>query len=74
MQQRKELTFQVRDRKGCADPFTWERATGQQWPSLFERCLQVTARLEGHGYQMVAGDFDGAGLIWGVIGFTLKHG
>lgn len=59
---------------GCADPLTWQRATGQEWPSLFERCLQVTARLEGHGYQMVAGDFDGAGLTWGIIGFTLRHG
>jgi len=59
---------------GRADPSTWQHATGQQWPSLFERCLQVTARLEGHGYSMVAGNFDGAGLTWGVIGFTLKHG
>ena len=59
---------------GCADPVTWQHATGQEWPSLFERCLQVTARLEGHGYQMIAGDFDGAGLTWGIIGFTLKHG
>lgn len=59
---------------GCADPATWQHATGQEWPSLFERCLQVTARLEGQGYQMVTGDFDGAGLTWGIIGFTLKHG
>jgi peptidoglycan hydrolase-like protein with peptidoglycan-binding domain len=59
---------------GCADPATWQRATGLEWPDLFERCLQLTARLEGHGYQMVAGNFDGAGLTWGIIGFTLKHG
>ena len=30
--------------------------------------------MEGHGFTMVAGDFDGAGLTWGIIGFTLKHG
>lgn len=59
---------------GRADPVTWQRATGQEWPSAFERCLQVTARLEGHGYRMIAGDFDGAGLTWGIIGFTLRHG
>jgi len=41
---------------------------------VFERCLQLTARIEGHGYQAVAGDFDGAGLTWGIIGFTLQHG
>jgi len=59
---------------GCAEPATWRRATGLDWPALFERCLQVTARLEGHGYQTVAGNFDGAGLTWGIIGFTLQHG
>ena len=59
---------------GCADPTTWQRATRLDWPPLFERCLQATARLEGHGYQTVAGDFDGAGLTWGIIGFTLQHG
>lgn len=59
---------------GCADPATWQRVTGLDWPPLFERCLQLTARIEGHGYQTVAGDFDGAGLTWGIIGFTLQHG
>lgn len=59
---------------GCVEPATWQRATGLDWPALFERCLQVTARLEGHGYQLIAGNFDGAGLTWGIIGFTLRHG
>ncbi|MBC7982808.1 MAG: peptidoglycan-binding protein [Candidatus Obscuribacterales bacterium] len=59
---------------GSADPKTWQLATGMPWPELFERCLQVTARFEGHGYQTVAGNFDGAGLTWGIIGFTLQHG
>ncbi len=59
---------------GAADPKTWKAATGCPWPELFERCLQVTARFEGHGFGAVAGNFDGAGLTWGVIGFTLKYG
>ena len=59
---------------GVVDRNTWRLLTGAEWPELFERCLQVTARFEGHGYQTVAGNFDGAGLTWGIIGFTLKHG
>jgi peptidoglycan hydrolase-like protein with peptidoglycan-binding domain len=59
---------------GAADLETWQAATHLPWPELFERCLQVTARFEGHGYQTVAGNFDGAGLTWGIIGFTLMHG
>jgi Putative peptidoglycan binding domain/Glycosyl hydrolase family 46 len=59
---------------GRADPATWEQATGIPWPGLFERCLQLTARFEGHGYKLIAGNFDGAGLTWGIIGFTLQHG
>lgn len=59
---------------GRVEPVTWQRATGLDWPDLFERCLQLTARLEGHGYQIIVGDFDGAGLTWGIIGFTLRSG
>src|SRR5262245_55043211 len=59
---------------GAADEKTWTLATGLPWPNLFDRCLQVTARFEGHGYTTLAGNFDGAGLTWGIIGFTLKHG
>jgi Putative peptidoglycan binding domain/Glycosyl hydrolase family 46 len=59
---------------GQADSQTWERATGFDWPSLFERCLQLTARFEGNGYQKIEGNFDGAGLTWGIIGFTLDNG
>jgi hypothetical protein len=59
---------------GRADADTWQAATGLPWPQLFDRCLQLTARFEGHGYRLIAGNFDGAGLTWGVIGFTLKHG
>ena len=59
---------------GAAAAADWTDATGLPWPELFERCLQLTARFEGHGYGTVVGNFDGAGLTWGIIGFTLKHG
>ncbi|HET7133361.1 MAG TPA: peptidoglycan-binding domain-containing protein, partial [Gammaproteobacteria bacterium] len=59
---------------GRVDPVAWQAITGMPWPQLFERCLQLTARFEGHGYKLIAGNFDGAGLTWGIIGFTLKHG
>jgi peptidoglycan hydrolase-like protein with peptidoglycan-binding domain len=59
---------------GVADEVTWTSATGLPIPPLASRCLQLTAAIEGHGYGMVAGNFDGAGLTWGIIGFTLKFG
>lgn len=59
---------------GVADEVTWTSATGLPIPPLARRCLQLTAAIEGHGYGMVAGNFDGAGLTWGIIGFTLKYG
>jgi peptidoglycan hydrolase-like protein with peptidoglycan-binding domain len=59
---------------GVADDVTWTSATGLPIPPLARRCLQLTAAIEGHGYGMVAGNFDGAGLTWGIIGFTLKYG
>ena len=59
---------------GVADGVTWTSATGLPVPPLAQRCLQLTTAIEGHGYGMVAGNFDGAGLTWGIIGFTLKHG
>jgi peptidoglycan hydrolase-like protein with peptidoglycan-binding domain len=43
-------------------------------PSLEERCLQLTGAIEGHGYTVAVGNTDGAGLTWGIIGFTLKFG
>ena len=59
---------------GVADDVTWTSATGLPIPPLARRCLQLTAAIEGHGYGMVAGNFDGAGLTWGIIGYTLKYG
>jgi hypothetical protein len=53
---------------------TWTKLMGGQPPTIKDRCLQLTADFEGHGFQKIAGNFDGAGLTWGIIGFTLKHG
>lgn len=52
----------------------WELVMGRPAPTLQERALQVTAAFEGHGFDRAAGNFDGAGLTWGIIGFTLQHG
>jgi len=43
-------------------------------PSLEERCLQLTAAIEGHGYTVAIGNCDGAWLTFGIVGFTLKFG
>jgi len=57
---------------GGVDAATWAELTTDPLPSLFERCLQVTAAFEAHGFGLAKGNFDGAGITWGVIGFTLS--
>jgi hypothetical protein len=52
----------------------WSKLMGGDGPGMLDRCLQLTADFEGHGFQKAVGNFDGAGLTWGIIGFTLKHG
>jgi len=52
----------------------WTAITERAAPTIKERALQLTATFEGHGFGKVAGNFDGAWLTWGIIGFTLKHG
>ncbi len=59
---------------GEVDDVTWLRLMHLPEPSIFGRCLQVTAHFEGTGYTHVVGNFDGAGLTWGIIGFTLSNG
>ena len=59
---------------GAVDVETWQQLTTDPLPTLFERCLGITAQFEGHGFGLLQGNFDGAGLTWGVIGFTLKSG
>lgn len=57
------------------DEDTWRSLLpGTPFPSLQRRCLALTAAFEGHDYTLAVGNFDGAGLTWGIIGFTLKHG
>lgn len=67
LQQRRGL-----DVNGAVDVETWQQLTTDPLPTLFERCLGITAQFEGHGFGLLQGNFDGAGLTWGVIGFTLK--
>lgn len=59
---------------GRLDEETWKALLGPEPPRLFDRCLQITADFEGHGFTKAAGDFDGAGLTWGIIGFNFKSG
>lgn len=59
---------------GAVDENTWGLLTEDPLPTLFERCLGLTAAFEGHGFTLLQGNFDGAGLTWGLIGFTLKSG
>lgn len=59
---------------GTVDDVTWKRLTMADIPSVQERCLQLTAAFEGHGFGMIQGNWDNAWLTWGIIGFTLKHG
>ena len=57
---------------GAVDVETWQQFTTDPLPTLFERCLGMTAQFEGHGFGLLQGNFDGAGLTWGIIGFTLQ--
>ena len=59
---------------GAIDELTWQGLTNTSGPSLFRRCLALTAAFEGHGYTLAVGNFDGAYLTWGIIGFNLKGG
>jgi hypothetical protein len=59
---------------GKIDDKTWKSLTSSDVPNLNERCLQVTADFEGTGFSKIVGNFDSAGLTWGIIGFTLRHG
>jgi Putative peptidoglycan binding domain/Glycosyl hydrolase family 46 len=59
---------------GSVDIATWAALLGTPIPDVRERSLQVTASFEGHGFSLAQGNFDGAGITWGIIGFTLKHG
>lgn len=59
---------------GTVDAETWLKLMGTDQPSIAERCLQATSSIEGHGFTKAHGNWDGAWLTWGIIGFTLKYG
>jgi peptidoglycan hydrolase-like protein with peptidoglycan-binding domain len=61
-------------RDEVVDRETWRAVTGRSVPPLRERAIAVTAAFEGHGFGLAAGNYDGAGLTWGIIGFTLSSG
>jgi peptidoglycan hydrolase-like protein with peptidoglycan-binding domain len=56
------------------DVSTWTLLTQRAVPSMRDRALQVTAAFENQGFTLAQGNFDGAGVTWGVIGFTLSGG
>lgn len=62
------------DATGKVDDVTWQRLMRVDIPSVQERCLQLTAAFEGHGFGIIQGNWDDAWLTWGIIGFTLLLG
>ncbi|MBL6082532.1 DUF882 domain-containing protein [Belnapia sp. T18] len=52
----------------------WRRLTQTEPPSVFDLCLSMTADFEGTLFNHVVGNFDGAGITFGLIGFTLLNG
>jgi peptidoglycan hydrolase-like protein with peptidoglycan-binding domain len=65
--------FNGRPGDGICRTADWEKISGLPAPSLFDRCLQLTAAFEGTGFEQAVGNFDGAYLTWGIVGYTLKH-
>ena len=59
---------------GKIDDQTWQKLMSSLAPDLKQRCLQLTADFEGTGFTKAVGNFDGAGITWGIIGFTLSNG
>jgi peptidoglycan hydrolase-like protein with peptidoglycan-binding domain len=53
---------------------TWRGLMGSKIPPVRDRSLQLTAAFEGHDFTLAEGNYDGAGITWGIVGFTLKHG
>jgi peptidoglycan hydrolase-like protein with peptidoglycan-binding domain len=59
---------------GTVSDTTWPELMHSAEPPIFERCLQVVASFEGTQFTLIEGNFDGAGLTWGIVGFTLING
>jgi hypothetical protein len=56
------------------DAAQWRKLTNLNTPSIFDLCLDVTSDYEGTSFDRVVGNFDGAGITFGLIGFTLVNG
>lgn len=59
---------------GALDADTWQPLMQRPIPDVEQRALQLTGTFEGHGFRLAQGNFDGAGITWGIIGFTLQGG
>ena len=60
---------------GALDEDTWPFLfPTSEKPTDFDLALALTSTFEGHGFQKIVGNFDGAGVTWGIIGFTLAGG
>jgi hypothetical protein len=64
-------TSQGWPKTGTVTDTAWTFLMRSAAPSIFQRCLQVTASFEGTGFTQIVGNFDGAGVTWGIVGFTL---
>jgi peptidoglycan hydrolase-like protein with peptidoglycan-binding domain len=59
---------------GSIDETSWASLMQAPVPPASVRSLQLTASFENHGFGVAVGNFDGAFLTWGIIGFTLASG
>lgn len=61
---------------GAVDETTWDALfdSKEPFPAPFERCLQLTASFEGTDWGGCVGNFDGAIVTYGIVGFTAQHG
>ena len=60
--------------RGLVTESTWTSLIKESVPTTEVRALQLTSSFEGHGFTRAAGNWDGAWLTWGIIGFTMKYG
>jgi Glycosyl hydrolase family 46/Putative peptidoglycan binding domain len=59
---------------GEVDGVTWQALMKAPVPVVRDRSLGLTGTFEGHDFTLAQGNFDGAGITWGIIGFNLKSG
>jgi hypothetical protein len=59
---------------GAVDADTWQALMSVPIPVIRDRALGVTATFEGHDFTLAQGNFDRAGITWGIIGFNLASG